>query len=477
MRKVYAARKLGSNAVDIRATYELAAQHQRRGHVPEAEVLYRQILARSPGEAPAIYQLGILAHTAGRPNEAVSLLQRATEANPYAMEYLINYGIALASRGAMDQAEDALRRAVALRCDIPEAYYSLATVLRAKGEVQDALRFCRRYLDLRPDDSEVRHILAGLLLSIGDFEEGWDAYESRWELAGRSRDRGLSQPLWEGSDLSDRSILLHTEQGYGDSIQFARYLEMVSARTKIVACRPELRRLLHGRFGIDQIITPGDPLPRFDVHCALGSLPRIFHTRSETIPARIPYLCADAREIEQWTRRMRAQAGLRVGLVWAGSPSHRNDVRRSVSLQTIAPLADVSDVQFYSLQKGEAAKVASRMRAASRMTDWTAELRDFADTAALISALDLVITVDTAVAHLAGSLGSRVWVMLPFEADWRWLLQREDSPWYPTMRLFRQKSPGGWDDVVARVVAELAHVASGREALNGQANSSADSKD
>jgi hypothetical protein len=218
-------------------------------------------------------------------------------------------------------------------------------------------------------------------------------------------------------------------------------------------CQPELQRLLQGIPGVTQWITPGEALPPFDFHCPLLSLPFAFGTTLQTIPNSVPYVQADYGKVEHWRQRLSANhAGLKVGLAWAGSPSHKNDSLRSVPLALLTPLAQVGEVNFYSLQKGEASSQSKNPPVGMKWIDWTQDLTDFSDTAALIANLDLVITVDTAVAHLAGAMGKPVWVLLPFIPDWRWMMDREDSPWYPTMRLFRQKSIGQWDDVVVRLM-------------------------
>jgi hypothetical protein len=270
-------------------------------------------------------------------------------------------------------------------------------------------------------------------------------------------------------------VLLHAEQGFGDSIQFIRYAPLVAQRGGhvIVQCQPGLETLLAGVEGISQIITRDEPLPDFDLHCPLMSLPWVFATRLDTIPAAIPYLRANTEKVAHWRERLAREQStsgetgpsrcdtLKIGLVWAGEARpHRPHVnrinrRRSMSLSQFAPLAQVPGVAFISLQKGKSAEQAQTLPPGMRLLDWTAELNDFADTAALIEALDLVISVDTSVAHLAGALGKPVWLLNRFDTCWRWLLDRSDSPWYPTMRLFRQPQPGAWAPVIAEVREQL----------------------
>ena len=317
-------------------------------------------------------------------------------------------------------------------------------------------RLYRRALELRPGEPEVRVALASTFLLSGDFAQGFPLYEARWETpAGRAMARTFAQPLWDGSPLAGRRILLHAEQGLGDTIQFIRYVPLVKEMGGVVSvlCPPELRRLLTGQLGIEQIVTDLNALPAFDVHCPILSLPRVLRTTLHSIPARVPYLTVDPTMSRAWQQRLdAAPKGLKVGLVWAGSPKHRKDHQRSIPPEELAPLAAVGGVRFISLQKGDA----SSTRIGLNLVDWTAELTDLADTAALIANLDLVICVDTAVAHPAGACrAAPVWLLLPFAPDWRWMWDRADSPWYPTMRLFRQSSPGNWAGVIAGVVDAL----------------------
>ena len=271
------------------------------------------------------------------------------------------------------------------------------------------------------------------------------------------------QPRWKGEDLNGRTVLLYAEQGFGDTIQFIRYAPLVKQRGGRVmfVCMPEVAPLLVNFAGVDEMVPQGT-LPPFHLHCPLLSLPMIFNTRVETIPASVPYLKADPRLSEQWSMKLQSRPGrLKVGLAWAGRPTHADDARRSMRLAQLAPLAQVKGVTFFSLQKGEAAAESARAPAGMDLIDCAADLHDFADTAALVSQLDLVVAVDTAVAHLAGAMGKPVWVLLPFKPDWRWLLDRNDTPWYPTMRLFRQGGKREWDGVTEEVAKVLHDWSSG----------------
>jgi hypothetical protein len=296
------------------------------------------------------------------------------------------------------------------------------------------------------------------LLLKGDFERGLPAHEVRWKTSRIALDGGLPQPLWDGSDLADRRILLRLEQGFGDMIQFIRYAPMVADRggRVIVQCPPVLRRLLEDQCGIEQIVTDQEPLPAFDVHYPLLSLAGLFHTRLGNVPNEVPYLLPTSELVDKWGAKLNDQPpGFRVGLVWAGNPDHNNDHNRSLSLDVMSRFARVPGARFFSLQKGEPARQAKSPPAGMELVDWTDQIADFADTAALISHFDVVIACDTAVAHLAGAMGRPVLLLLPFAPDWRWMLGRPDSPWYPTMRLFRQHRPRDWDSAMEEATHAL----------------------
>jgi hypothetical protein len=335
--------------------------------------------------------------------------------------------------------------------------------------LDEALASYDRALSLRPDFPEAHLNRATSLLSLGDLQPGFEEYRWRWRTRNfRPLAPRLDWPAWEGEDLAGRSILLHGEQGFGDHLQFVRYAPLVAARAGRVTLltEPPLVRLFQSIPEVEVL----DALPvdaAFDVHAPLMDLPRLFVTTLGTVPGDTPYLAAERADVAMWARRLAGQRGLTVGLVWAGD-THKGrpagaavDRRRSLRLAQFAPLADVENVTFYSLQKGEPAAQALDPPPGLQLVDVTDELHDFSDTAALIANLDLVIAVDTAVAHLAGALGKPVWILSRYEGDWRWLNGREDSPWYPPARLFHQRASGAWDEVIDRIAAELCRL-SGR---------------
>ncbi len=383
---------------------------------------YDRALAMRPDFAQAYGNRANALVELNRLAEALADYDRAIAIKPYASA-LANRGLALNYLDRRDEALDNFDRAIALDPDLAEAYWNKAL----------------------------------LCLSLGDFEQGWPAYEWRWRGATELKPRGFTQPQWHGENLNGKTILLHAEQGYGDTIQFARYLPMVAQKGgNILFELPDsLRPLIGDVDGLAGMYRVGDTLPPFDLHCPLLSLPIAFGTTVATIPARVPYLRTPRERSETWQARLAPIARPRVGLVWSGKPTHKNDHNRSIALARLEPWLSVGDVQFVSLQREyrEADIPDLNRLPILRFED---ALTDFADTAALMSELDLVIAVDTAVAHLAGALGRPLWLLLSHIQDWRWLRGRTDSPWYPTARLFRQPQSGDWDEVIARVAEELA---------------------
>jgi hypothetical protein len=337
----------------------------------------------------------------------------------------------------------------------------LGTALQSLGRPVAAMASYRRALALEPNYAGAQMNMATCQLLMGDLKAGFAGFRARWAVPDSPiRMPELPRPLWEGESLEGRSILVHCEQGLGDSLHFIRYAPLLAtqaARVRVLA-PPALARLLGRIPGIEIVTAPPDSAS-YDYHCPLLCLPRLLGTELATIPATIPYLAAEPDAVEAWSRRL--GPGRRIGLVWAGAPRHADraafavDRRRSLTLAALAPLGGLPETRFISLQKGPPAAQAKEPPAALDLFDPTDELHDFADTAALIANLDLVISVDTSVAHLVGALGRPVWLLSRFDGCWRWLLDRADSPWYPTMRLFRQPAPGDWDSVIMAARAAL----------------------
>ena len=396
--------------------------------------------------------------------EALAAANRAVALEPDLAEAHHRCGLALFDLDRLDAALAAFERSVDRAPGYAEAHANRAMTLYDLGRREEALIAADRALALRSDFPEVELTRAMSLLSVGKLREGFEAYRSRWRLP-RFADRAppVSCPLWDGQDVTGKSVLVWREQGFGDCIQFARYAPLLAsiAGSVTLLADPPLTRLFRSLPKVEVLDRLEDDAGPFDYQIPLLCLPRVFGTTLETIPAGAPYLSANSEDAATWSARLEDTGDLRIGLVWSGADRSADptgaamDRRRSVSLARLAPLARVQGATFVSLQKGEAAAQAARPPAGMRLIDLTADLHDFADTAALISALDLVVTVDTAVAHLAGALGKPVWVLSRFDGCWRWLGDREDSPWHPTARIFRQRTSGDWDGVIERVAVAL----------------------
>jgi tetratricopeptide (TPR) repeat protein len=431
--------------------------YQEMKQLDEAIACYRKALKLNPNLPKAYYNLGIALQDSKQPDEAILYYRKAVVLGMHTPGLYSNLGLALQEQGQADEAISSYQKALQLDPKFVEAHYNLGNAFQEKGQLDKAISCYQKVIQLDSDYTDARYNLSLVLLLTGDFKQGWEEYEWRWKLKDKEQNH-YSQPLWKGNDIAGCTILLHAEQGFGDTIQFIRYAPLVAERCKrvIVQCQKELISLLHTVKGVDQVFMQGQQLPEFDLHCPLLNLPSIFETDMSNIPAKIPYITADAAKAEMWKERIqKGGARIRTGLVWSGNPKHKKDHKRSCRLEIFSPLAEAGKITFYSLQKGSAAAEAKNPHHDLQLIDYTEEMYNFADTAGLIANLDLVISVDTSVAHLAGALGKNVWILLPFDSDWRWLLDREDSPWYPTMKLYRQPAPGDWESVISRVKEDL----------------------
>jgi Flp pilus assembly protein TadD len=399
------------------------------GRWEEAMASHRSALGWRPNFADAYNNLGIDFLETGRPAEAMTHFQRALELQPDMIESLLN----------------------------------MARALIAQGRFEEALEPHRRATAIRPDSAQAHQHLGRMLLLLGHYEEGWPEYEWRWlNPAAATIHRNLKAPRWHGEAVPKKSILLHCEQGFGDAIQFLRYVSLVRERATperlILECPPGLERLLAFQGDPHVKIVSRRPggelrLPAYYLHCPLLSLPLTLGI-FEPLPMAGPYLQADWLLQNAWHERLGSPV-FRIGLAWAGNPDHLQDHQRSIAFEKLQPLLGVENVRFYSLQVDRGSGRAMAPLEKAGVVDLTGQITDFADTAALMMHLDLVISVDTAAAHLAGALGRKVWTLLPYVPDWRWGLEREETPWYPTMRLFRQPAVGDWEAVIRRVAEEL----------------------
>lgn len=404
----------------------------------------------------------------GRGNTLLSLKRFEDAADAYDRALALDSGLAAAWLGrgnvlnALKRFEDAsaaFDRALAQKPDYAEAWLGRGNMFMERAQYDEALRCFARAQEFKPGLGEAHFNEANCRLLLGDTARGWDKYEWRWQTRQmRKARRDFPQPLWNGEDtIAGKTILLHAEQGFGDTLQFCRYVALVSGKGAHVILEVDapLRSLMSGLAGAQRTFARGEPLPAFDLHCPLGSLPRAFGSTLQTIPARVPYLSAPDALVQTWKERLQGGGGLRVGLAWAGNPDGPQDRYRSIGLGRLLAVTAVQGVQFVGLQKDLRAGDADILKNNPGILWLGNELRDFADTAAVMANLDLIVSSDTSVVHLAGALGKPVWILLAHYPDWRWLLNRDDSPWYPTARLFRQPATDDWDSVTERVTNEL----------------------
>lgn len=444
------------NPSHVGAYYNLGNVYRDSNQIQEAFKCYQKVLQLDPQYVEAYINLGIIFRFMGRSNEEMSCYQKALQINPHSAEAFFNIGHYFFQREEFDRALSCYEKVTHLSPGYPHAYINSGLVLLIKGRYEEAAARYQKAIDLNPDDAISHWHLSNILLLTGNYEDGWKEFEWFRKTGDYiKRQRKFNQPLWDGSDIKGRTILLYAEAGFGDTIQFIRYAPLIARRGAkvIVESQNELTSLLQNIDGIHHVFSCGAKMPDFDIQCPLMSLPIIFGTRLENIPAQTPYLSADRRLAEKWRHRLQDNISrLKVGLIWSGGGM---PLKKSTSLDIFAPLKQLEGIAFYSLQKGPHAGHAKNPPEGIRLTDYTDELHDFSETAALIANLDLVISVDTAVAHLAGAMGKPVWTLLPFVPDWRWLLDRKDSPWYPTMKLFRQPALGEWKSVISIIVEQL----------------------
>jgi tetratricopeptide (TPR) repeat protein len=454
-------------------------------------------LALNPGDPGALLNRGNALLTLGRAQEALAAFEDVLRRDARQLDALLGRGVAHASLGEAQAALADFDACLAVAPSHPIASYNRGNALLDLGRYQDAIAAYDRTLAALPNhikawsnrgralqaldrhreaadnfgkaiaidkhDADAHFNLSLTLLTLGELRRGFEEYEWRWKRSGmRDGRRTYNKPLWLGEfPLGRKTILLHAEQGLGDSIQFARYAPLLArgGATVRLEVQPELKNLLTGIEGIASCHARGETLPAYDVHCPLGSLPLALKTEPGNIPGEIPYLHADEGRLAQWRAHIEALPGKRVALAWAGNPSHANDRNRSIGLKLLEPLFALEGVSFVSIQRDLRAGDAELLARRPNVAPLGAELADLADTAAVVALADLTLAVDTAVVHLAGSLGRSVWVMLPFAPDWRWTLTDGQCPWYPQARLFKQTAPGDWPSAVENLRAELARFA------------------
>ncbi len=446
----------------IAALLALANRHEQEGRLDDAETVLDGILATDPAAPGAVHQKGIVAFRRGEEAKAAALMERSIALAPGSALFHRNLCEVYRALGRFDDALSAGHRAVALDPDDPHCHHNLGIVHYDRLELDAASGCGERALALDPDFAAGHFAIAEAALLRGDFVRGWKEYEWRARLVGVPPLLPPSdRPHWDGAPLGrGRTLLLVADQGYGDVIQFARYIPWARAHCPdiAIACSRELQPVVAQLPGAGLVFEHWSRAPDFAAYCPLSGLPRLAGTRLDTIPAPIPYLRADEAKFARWAERLWTllpRGYRRVGVVWAGRPTYRNDRRRSSRLATLAPLADIPEVALVSLQKGPAQNEIGQYWGRAPLVNLGPEIRNFADTMAILECLELVVTVDTAVGHLAGAMNKAAWIMLPYAPDWRWLLDRADSPWYPSVRLFRQSQERRWEPVVAEIAAAL----------------------
>ena len=424
----------------------------------DALAAFEQAAALAPGLPGALFNRGNALAALGRFAEALAQYDAVLAVMPAHPEAHVNRGNALSALGRAAEAVAAYERALAIRPDYLKALIGRGAALQALNRHREALADFQRAVVIDKDDADAHHNAALALLALGDYRRGFAEHEWRWRRTGMPARRSLGRPLWLGEyPLARKRILIWAEQGLGDTIQFVRYAPALArtGATVVLEAPRELAALLSRVEGVAEVVVCGDPLPGFDVHCPVASLPRAFGTEPATIPAGIPYLKASEERIAKWRARLERLRSPRIAVAWSGSADHANDRNRSIALARLAPLFSRA-AGFVSIQRDLRGPDAAELARLPQLAHVGAELTDFDDTAAVVALADLVISVDTSVVHLSGALGRPTWVLLPFSPDWRWMLDREDSPWYPTVRLFRQPAPDDWESVIARVSEELA---------------------
>jgi len=490
--------KVQKNASGIPSELAAGLAAQRLGRLAEAEVLYRAVLKNHPKHWQALHQLGSVHLARGELAEALECIGAAMKSNSASAEITSNYGVVLRRLKRDSEAIEYFNRALILKPGYApalltrgaalqrlgrrtealanfdrliqanpahaKAHYNRACILHELQRFDEALAAYTRALQLAPDDADIHWNESLTRLLLGDFPRGWEKYEWRKKRPGYE-DRKFAPPQWGGEPIAGKTILVHAEQGFGDTLQFARYVPMLASMgAKVVLeVQPPLKSLMATLPGVSTLIARGEPLPAFDIHCPIMSLPLALGTTFETIPAVVPYLKAPEYRVQDWQARLPRNGKLRVAFAWSGSATHEHDAVRSIPLEKWRPLLDHRDIQWISIQRDLRAGDEAILAAYPGIVHVGAELKDFAETAAVIAACDLVVSVDTSVAHLAGALDRRAWILLQHSPDFRWLLNRSDSPWYPRTRLFRQPNFGDWESVLKAVSKEMESL---REALH-----------
>lgn len=448
---------------DAGVLYQHACVLMSLGRTEQALAEFRQLLASAPQHAQARLNCAIAQAALGYPEQALGDFDAALAMMPGHAGAHHNRALALYELARYGDALEAHQRALALAPDYAASWYGRGRALAALSRHDEALASYAKARGTGKDDADLQFSEAIALLSIGDYRRGFEKYESRWRRTGMPAPTGRGRPLWRGEyPLAQRTVLLHAEQGLGDTIQLARYVPLLAASGAriVLEVQSELTALMASLDGGATVIARGAAPPPFDVHCPLGSLPLALRTDVHNVPAPIPYLSAGTAARASWSARLGALPRPRIALAWSGNPAHVNDRNRSLAFAALAPLLS-APASLLSIQRELRQADADMLAREPRVTHLGDQLHSFADTAAIVADADLVISADTAVAHLAGAMGKPLWLLLPFTSDWRWTRDGDKSPWYPAARLFRQRTLGDWAGVVDRLAEELAHLGSG----------------
>jgi hypothetical protein len=450
--------------VPVNEVFTIATEYVEAGRFDAAERFLGHILAAMPAQADALHLKGLIAFRRDRHADAARLMEQAMATGVLKAAHLRNLAEVYRLLGRLDDAVAAARQSAALDPADPLGAFNLAMIEYDRLELDACIASARRAIQLRPNLPQAHMKLGQALLAKGDFTQGWEHYEWRYQIPGAPPLMPKTErPQWDGRPLPNERLLLIGDQGYGDVIMFGRLIKWAMQRCPIVtvACSPEMQGIVAQLAPGAHLASRWEDCPPYAAFCPLSGLPRFAGTTLDSIPVSVPYLAADPVLVQAWRRRLdeRLPQGLRrVALSWAGRPTHNNDRNRSIPLDRLHALAQVPGVAYVSLQKGPTAAQAAAWPGPAPLIDLDSEIGSFEDSAAILQIVERLVSVDTSMVHLAGALGRPAWAMLPYAPDWRWLLGREDSPWYPDVRLFRQPAPRDWTSVISRVAGELAQV-------------------
>jgi len=453
----------GTVPVPLAEILRVAGEYERAGRMEDAQRLLDHILAAAPHQGDALHLAGIVAFRRGDPDKALALMEGALRHGIDTPLYLRNICELYRVQGRLDEALVAARRATAMAPADPLCLHNQAIIHYHRLELDAALDCGMRALHIDPSLPGAHFVRAEALLLRGEWAAGWEEYEWRFRIGGAAPLMPpTDKPQWDGTPFADRTLLLVADQGFGDVIHFGRYIPWARERCPSIAigCSTEMIPMLRQIAPDATLFARWQVCPEYAAFCALSGLPRLAGTRVETVPAPIPYLHADPARVAHWAARLDGlvpEGFRRIGVIWAGRPTHNNDRNRTALLADLAPIGNVPGIALLALQKGPKTGQAGSWYGRAPLINLGAEIQDYDDTMAILANIERLVTVDTSVAHLAGAMGRPVWVMLPYAPDWRWLLGRENTPWYPSMRLFRQSTARRWDDVLQAVAAELEH--------------------